>query len=139
MTAREWLTDYRPLIQGDPMPATLDRFADPCSPDTTGLRLYARNGDKWYAAQIRGQTLCVGNGMVDKAADVTVEYEWDNQQAAAEHVKSWLRELGWKKAWAIRLKSVDAAAAVYAECGGCKRHRPRMRINAKPRRFVCIF
>ncbi len=81
-------------------------------PPLDGLRLLAaalRPG-QYLPAEIRGETVHFNGMAVSYSDEVVVEYFEPDKIAAAQRLKCWLRDRGYKKTFAYRVRSVTAAA-----------------------------
>ncbi len=112
MTATDW-RDYAPLFADD-TPAVHPRFAH-MAPPTVGLRLFARVHGRYMAAQILGQTLCVGSQPASKSDDVVIEFDDASQLEDAMRLLYWLKNAGWLRVYQIRNPVTDR---LYCTHGG---------------------
>ncbi len=88
-------------------------------PPLDGLRLLAaalRPG-QYLPAEIRGWTVSYNGMCVAQCDEVVVEYFEPNRLAAAEKLKYWLRDKGYLRTFAYRVRDTTAAAEL-VELGG---------------------
>ncbi len=112
MTATDF-AQYRDLVTGEDMPATLERFADPASPDTTGLRLFAKLNGRYMTAQVRGRTVCIGSMPASTYEDVVIEFDDKSQLDTAMRLYYWLKGIGYRRVFWIRNPVTDSMYAVH--------------------------
>ncbi len=92
-------------------------------PPLDGLRLLAaalRTG-QYLPAEIRGETVHYNGMAVSHSDEVVVEYFEPDKIAAAMRLKGWLRDRGYKKTFAYRVRDITAAAELVdigGEAGG---------------------
>ncbi len=88
-------------------------------PPLDGLRLLAaalRPG-QYLPAEIRGETVSYNGMAVSKSDEVVVEYFEPDKINAAIRLKHWLRDRGYHRTFAYRVRDVTAAAEL-VELGG---------------------
>lgn len=85
------------------------------APPLDGLRLFARpTGKDYYPVSIIAQTVCWQGMAVGRNDEITIEYDERSQQASAQAVKWWLKDIGYQRVLEFRNKKLPE----YAELGG---------------------